>query len=44
LHHQRKAGAAVFAGRNPIGLHIAQGAGTNIHPDIEIIGIVANSK
>jgi predicted permease len=33
-----------FAGRNPIGLHIAQGAGTNVHPDIEIVGIVANSK
>jgi putative ABC transport system permease protein len=33
-----------FAGRNPIGLHIAQGAGTNVHPNIEIVGIVANSK
>ncbi len=33
-----------FAGRNPIGLHIARGAGTNVHPDIEIVGIVANSK
>jgi len=33
-----------FAGRNPIGLHIAQGAGTKVHPDIEIVGIVANSK
>jgi len=33
-----------FAGRNPSGLHIAQGAGTNVHPDIEIVGIVANSK
>jgi putative ABC transport system permease protein len=33
-----------FAGRNPIGLHIAQGAGTNVHPDLEIVGIVANSK
>ena len=33
-----------FVGRNPIGLHVAQGAGTNVHPDIEIVGIVANSK
>jgi len=33
-----------FAARSPIGLHIAQGAGTNVHPDIEIVGIVANSK
>jgi putative ABC transport system permease protein len=33
-----------FAGRSPIGMHIAQGAGTNVHPDIEIVGVVANSK
>jgi predicted permease len=33
-----------FAGRNPIGLHIARGAGTNVHPDIEVVGIAANSK
>ncbi|MBV9183458.1 MAG: ABC transporter permease [Acidobacteria bacterium] len=33
-----------FAGRNPIGMHIAQGAGNNVHPDIEIVGIVADSK
>lgn len=33
-----------FGGRNAVGLHIAQGAGTNVHPDIEIVGIVANSK
>ncbi|HKS67403.1 MAG TPA: ABC transporter permease [Candidatus Acidoferrales bacterium] len=33
-----------FAGRTPIGLHIARGAGTNVHPDIEIVGVVANSK
>ncbi len=33
-----------FAGRNPVGLHIARGAGTNVRPDIEIVGVVANSK
>ena len=33
-----------FAGRNPIGLHIAIGAGDKVHPDIEIVGVVANSK
>jgi putative ABC transport system permease protein len=33
-----------FAERNPIGLHIAIGAGTNVHPDIEIVGVVANNK
>ncbi|HXT73213.1 MAG TPA: ABC transporter permease [Candidatus Angelobacter sp.] len=33
-----------FAGRNPIGLHIAQGAGNKVHPDMEIVGVVADSK
>ena len=33
-----------FTERNPIGLHIAIGAGTNVHSDIEIVGVVANSK
>jgi predicted permease len=33
-----------FAGRNPIGMHLAFGAGTNVHPDIEIVGVVKNSK
>jgi len=32
-----------FAGRNPIGLHIASGSG-NVHPDMEIVGVVQNSK
>jgi predicted permease len=32
-----------FAGRNPVGLHIANGTG-NVHPDIEIVGVVQNSK
>lgn len=32
------------AERNPLGLHVAIGAGTNVHPDIEIVGVVANSK
>ena len=34
-----------FAGRNPIGMHIARGAGnTNTNPPMEIVGIVADSK
>jgi len=33
-----------FAGRNPIGMRIARGAGTHVHADIEIVGVVANSK
>jgi putative ABC transport system permease protein len=33
-----------FAGRNPIGLHIAYGAGSSAHPDMEIVGVVKDSK
>jgi len=33
-----------FAGRNPIGMHLAIGAGTTVHPDIEIVGVVKDSK
>lgn len=33
-----------FKGRSPIGLHIAQGAGNHVTPDLEIVGVVANSK
>ncbi|MGB7023265.1 MAG: ABC transporter permease [Candidatus Acidiferrales bacterium] len=33
-----------FAGRNPIGLHIARGAGSSVHPDMEIVGVVADCK
>ncbi len=33
-----------FAGRNPIGMHIARGAGNNVHPDMEIVGVVRDSK
>lgn len=33
-----------FAGKNPLGFHIAFGAGNNVHPDIEIVGVVADSK
>ena len=33
-----------FAGRNPIGLHIARGAGKGVRPDMEIVGVVADSK
>jgi predicted permease len=32
-----------FAGRNPIGLHIAFGSG-DVHPDVEIVGVVKDSK
>ena len=31
-------------GRNPVGMHFAFEAGTNVHPDIEIVGLVKNSK
>ena len=33
-----------FPGRNPVGLNIAFGSGTNVHPNIQIVGVVADSK
>ncbi|HKF51673.1 MAG TPA: ABC transporter permease [Candidatus Acidoferrales bacterium] len=33
-----------FGGRNPIGMHIAHGAGSSVHPNMEIVGVVADSK
>jgi predicted permease len=33
-----------FAGRNPIGYHIAFGSGNNVVPDMTIVGVVRNSK
>ncbi|HEV2489550.1 MAG TPA: ABC transporter permease [Candidatus Acidoferrales bacterium] len=33
-----------FAGRSPVGLRIAFGSGTNVHPNIEVVGVVADSK
>jgi len=33
-----------FAGRNPIGLHFAFGNGNGVTPDIEIVGVVQDSK
>jgi predicted permease len=33
-----------FANRDPIGSHFAFGAGNNVRPDIEIVGIVKDSK
>jgi predicted permease len=33
-----------FAGRNPVGMHLAWGAGNDVHPNIEIVGVVRNSK
>jgi predicted permease len=33
-----------FANRNPIGSHFAFGTGDRIHPDIEVVGVVKDSK
>src|SRR5579864_686199 len=33
-----------FAGRNPIGMHIARGEGKSVRPDMEIVGVVKDSK
>jgi predicted permease len=33
-----------FARRNPVGLHMAWGAGDKVHPDIEIVGVVENAR
>ncbi len=33
-----------FAGRSPIGSHFAFGSGDKTHPDIEIVGVVRDSK
>jgi predicted permease len=33
-----------FVGRNPVGLHFAFGAGNDVKPDIEIIGVVMDVK
>ena len=33
-----------FPGRNPIGMHLVIGCGPDVHPNIEIVGVVANSK
>jgi predicted permease len=33
-----------FAGRNPVGLHFAFGAGNDVKPDIEIVGVVKDVK
>jgi len=33
-----------FAGRSPVGMHIAWGSGSSVHPDIEVVGVVQNSK
>ena len=33
-----------FAGREAIGMHFGFGGGNGVHPDIEIVGIVADSK
>ena len=35
---------AFFPDRNPIGVHIAMGAGNDVKPDIEIIGVVKDTK
>jgi predicted permease len=33
-----------YAGRNPVGMHLAIGWGPDVHPDIEIVGVVANAR
>jgi predicted permease len=33
-----------FGGKNPVGLRIAFGTGNDVHPDIEIVGVVKDSK
>jgi predicted permease len=33
-----------FGGRSPLGARFAVGGGADVHPDIEIVGVVANSK
>jgi len=33
-----------FVGRNPVGLHFAFGAGNDVKPDIEIVGVVKDMK
>jgi predicted permease len=33
-----------FAGRNPMGMHILWGRHSSVQPDIEIVGVVQNSK
>jgi putative ABC transport system permease protein len=33
-----------FPGRNPLGLHFAWGGGSNVKPDIEIVGVVKDVK
>jgi putative ABC transport system permease protein len=33
-----------FNNRNPIGMHFARGSGNKVHPDIEIVGVVRDSK
>jgi len=40
----QEAARLYFAGRNPVGLHIAHGGGKDVHPNVEIVGVVANSK
>jgi predicted permease len=36
--------AKYFAGRNPLGLHFAFGAGNEVKPDIEIVGVVKDVR
>lgn len=33
-----------FVGRNPMGMHFAFGAGNDVKPDIEVVGVVKNAK
>jgi len=33
-----------FAGKNPLGMHVAFGSGNGVRPDMEIVGVAKNSK
>lgn len=33
-----------FVKRNPLGVHLALGGGNDVHPDIEIVGVVKDTK
>jgi putative ABC transport system permease protein len=40
----KKVAEKFFPGRDPIGMHLAIGWGPDVHPNVEIVGIVANAK
>ena len=40
----QKVARRFFLGRNPVGMHLAIGWGPDVHPNIEVVGIVADAK